>query len=207
MMKLLHFPMSSNARRVRMAAIALGVELEEEIVDLRTGAHKKPDYLAKNPFGRVPTLIDGDFVLTESHAIMMYIADKSGPTPLFPMELRARAEVVRWFFFASHHLTPAVGTLNFERMIKRITNQGEPDPKEEARGERLLRECADLLDKHLESREWLALHRITLADYSVAAPFMSKVPSRLPIDEYRHLCAWLARVQETDAWKKTNPVL
>lgn len=204
-MRLYHFPLSSNARRARMTAIQLGVPVEEVLVDLAKGQQKTPEYLALNPSGRVPVLVDGDFVLTESHAIMAYLADVSGPTPLYPAELQPRASVNRWLFWSAHHFAPSVAVLNWERLVRGLIGGGPADPREEERGERLVTECARLLDDHLAKNEWLAEGRLTLADIAVATPLMSTVPARLPIDDRRHLRAWFGRIQELDSWKKTNP--
>ena len=75
-MKLFYNPMSPNVRRVRLTAAVLGIELEEKKLDFAKGEHKNPEYLALNPNGAVPTLVDGDFVLTESRAIMQYLASQ-----------------------------------------------------------------------------------------------------------------------------------
>ena len=204
-MRLYHFPLSSNARRARMTALQLGVPVEEVIVDLSKGQQRTPEFLALNPAGRVPVLVDGDFVLTESHAIMAYLADLSGPTPLYPAERKERADVNRWLFWSAHHFTPAVSVLNWERLVKGLIGGQPADPKEEERGERLVTECARLLDDHLAKNEWLAQGRLTLADIAVATPLMSTVPARLPVDDRRHLRAWFGRIQELESWKKTNP--
>ena len=76
MMKLYVHPMSSNARRAQMTAILLGTPIETVFIDLQKGAQRNPEYLALNPNGRVPTLVDGDFALWESLAIMEYVAEK-----------------------------------------------------------------------------------------------------------------------------------
>src|SRR5690242_20979121 len=76
-MELYFHPMSSNARVARMTAVALGIKPELVPVDLQKGEQKKPDYLALNPNGKVPTLVDGSTVLWESVAIAMYLADKT----------------------------------------------------------------------------------------------------------------------------------
>ena len=73
-MKLYHHPLSPNVRRVRLTAAVLGLELEEQVVDFAKGEHKTPSFLAINPNGALPALVDGDFVLTESRAIMQYLA-------------------------------------------------------------------------------------------------------------------------------------
>ena len=72
-------------------------------VDLLKGAQRAPDYLALNPSGRTPTLVDGDFTLAESTAIMQYIAAKT-PNTLWPSDARARADISRWQCFGLAHL-------------------------------------------------------------------------------------------------------
>ena len=79
------------------------------------------------------------------------------------------------------------------------------DPAEVARGEALFAQNASILDAHLAGRSWVALDRLTLADFSLAASFALAGPARLPIADYANLQAWLGRVQELDAWKRTAP--
>ncbi len=90
-MKLYLNRMSPNVRRVRLTAAALGIELEERALDFAKGEHKNPEYLALNANGAVPTLVDGDFVLTESRAIMQYLASKKPESGLLPKDEGARA--------------------------------------------------------------------------------------------------------------------
>ncbi|HEX7438615.1 MAG TPA: glutathione S-transferase N-terminal domain-containing protein, partial [Caldimonas sp.] len=95
-MKLYSSPISSNARKVRLAASMLGIPLELVNIDLGKGAQRTPEFLAINPMGRVPVLEDGDFVLTESAAIMAYLADAKPDSPLYPRDPKQRADVNRW---------------------------------------------------------------------------------------------------------------
>src|SRR5207253_150811 len=94
-MKLYGFPPSPNTWKVRAVAAHLGIPLELELVDLVKGASHSPDYLAINPTGRTPTLVDGDFKLWESNAIMQYIASQK-PNSLWPNNARAQADIARW---------------------------------------------------------------------------------------------------------------
>src|SRR3954447_12801204 len=123
-MKLYHNPLSPNVRRVRLTAAVLGISLDEHKVDFAKGEHKTPEYLALNPNGAVPTLVDGDFVLTESRAIMQYLAAKRPESGLLPREERARAEVTRWQFWDASHFSPHLGTLVFETIIKGMMGLG-----------------------------------------------------------------------------------
>src|SRR5690242_10932235 len=134
-MRLHHSPFSSNARRAVMTAMHLGLVREAEAgtgprvelvtVDLGKGEQRTPRYLALNPNGRVPTLEDGAFALTESHAIMQYLAELTPGQTLHPTETRARANVNRWLFWNAHHWQPAVSVLNWEHNVKRFLDRGD----------------------------------------------------------------------------------
>src|SRR5215467_11998241 len=126
-MKLYHNPLSPNVRRVRLTAAVLGVQLEEKRLDFAKGEHKNPEYLALNPNGAVPTLVDGDFVLTESRAIMQYLASTKPESGLLPRDERARADVTRWQFWDSSHFSPQLGTFTFQKLLKPMMGMGEPD--------------------------------------------------------------------------------
>jgi glutathione S-transferase len=203
-MRLYHHPMSSNARRAVMTAIHLGVNHERVLVDLAKGEQKTPEYLAKNPNGRVPTLDVDGFYLTESHAIMQFLADRTPGQTVFPREPIPRADVTRWMFWNAHHWAPAVAVLGFENMVKRFRGMGDADPREVQRGEALITQCARVLDAHLADRTWIAQGQLTLADIAIATPLMATVPAKLPVTEYAHLQRWFARVRELDAWKQTD---
>lgn len=202
-MKLHHFAFSSNSRKVAMTVAHLNIPIETTIVDLAKGEQRKPDYLALNPNGKVPTLVDGDLVLWESHAIMTYLADKTEGHTLYPKELRARADVNRWLFWSANHWGPAIAILNFENVVKKMVGAGEPDPAQVQRGETFVKDNAKVLDQHLAGRTWVSGDGLTLADFSIAAPLMYTRVAKIPVGDYANLQAWLARVQELDAWKKT----
>ncbi len=202
-MRLYHHPFSPNARRVVMTALHLGLPIELVSVDLAKGEQRQPHFLQMNPNGKVPVLQDGDFYLSESHAIMQYLADKTAGQTLYPADLRARADVNRWMFWSAQHFQPATSILVWERLVKGLLGLGAPDPIEEQRGEKLVAELAEMLDAHLAGRLWLCGADLTLADLAVAAPLGYTEAARLPVTELASLQAWLARVQRLEAWKKT----
>jgi glutathione S-transferase len=199
-MRLYFNPFSSNARRALLAARHLGVAVDIVSVDLAKGEQRTPEFLKLNPNGRVPVLVDGDFVLTESHAIMQYLADGVPGQTVYPVEREARADVNRWLFWSAQHFQPAIGVLGFERFVKQFLGK-EPDPKEIARGEGLFHEVARVLDAHLATREWVARGTTTLADFAIAAALLAKDRAKLPIGDYRHVLGWYERVQALPAWK------
>lgn len=204
-MRLYHHPFSFNARRAVMAAIELGSAVELVFVDLAQGAQRQPQFLKLNPNHRVPVLEDDGFILWESHAIMQYLADKTPGQTLYPIGVRARADVNRWLFWCAQHFTPAVSVLNWERVIKGLIGLGDPDPAEIKRGEALVSEFAGMLDAHLAGRHWICGEALTLADLAIATPLAQIEQARLPVGELRHLKSWLARVQDLASWQKTRP--
>jgi len=202
-MRLFHHPLSANARRVVVTTKELGTNVEYVLVDLAKGEQKKPEYLKLNPNGRVPTLDDGGWILWESNAIMLYLADRTPKQTLLPSESRARADVTRWMFWTAHHWGPAVGVLNFERMIKKFRGL-EQDAKEIERGEALVTDLARVLEQSLEGKEWLAQDRLTLADISVAAPLIALETAQLPVmrnGAHPNLRAWFQRVSDLPSWR------
>lgn len=204
-MKLYFHPLSGNSRRVLLVAAHLDLPLERIVVDLTTGKQREASYLGINPNGRVPVLDDGGFVLWESRAIMVYLAEKTPGQTLLPTDPQGRADVNRWLFWCSAHMAPANTVLVQENFVKQRTGRGPPDPAEVARGEALVAQTAPVLDSHLAGRTWVAQERLTLADLSLAASFALAGPARLPLEGYANLRAWLGRVQELEAWQRTAP--
>jgi glutathione S-transferase len=196
--------MSTNSRRARMAAIALGLELDLVLVDLSKGEHKRPEFLRLNPNGRVPVLEDDGFYLDESHAIMQYLAERTPGQSLLPAAAQARADVSRWMFWSAQHFQPAVSVLRWEHVVKPLLGRGPADAKEVERGERLFGECATVLEARLARETWVAQGALTLADLALAASLTLPERARLPLDPYPGIRAWFERVRELPAWKRTD---
>ena len=202
-MKLYYSPLSSNSFKVRVAAALLEIPLDLQNVELPKGEQRRPEYLAINPMGKVPVLVDGDYVLPESAAIMIYLAESKPGNTLYPAEPRARAEVNRWLFWAANHWAPAIGALAFEKILKPRFFNGEPDPLQIKRQEDLIQGFAKVLNEHLAKRQWVAGDALTLADIAIAAAFAS--PLQLPIQSWPQIAAWFARVQVLPAWQANLP--
>jgi glutathione S-transferase len=204
-MRLYHHPVSSNARRVMLAAIHMGTPLETTEVNLMDPADRRR-LEELNPNSKVPVLQDGDFVLWESCAIMQYLAERTYGQTLYPDNVVRRADINRWMFWACQHFSPALSIIVWENIWKGLTGNGGPDPVEVARGAEEVKQFATVLDNHLAGRQWVVGDSLTLADFALAAPLMYTEQAKLPVTEYINLQAWYARVQELDAWKQTQPV-
>lgn len=202
-MKLYTHPLSSNARRVRLLVQHLGLPVEEEIVDLAKGAQRAPAYLALNPMGKVPTLVDGDLHLTESYAIMIYLCEKSGRRELFPDELASRTEINRWLFWGANEWSPIIARLNFENMLKPMLGLGSPDPARVQEAEGAFKNLATVLDTQLKSRQFAAGNQLSIADFALSASLATAVPAKLPLAGFSNLQAWQGRIEALPAWKAT----
>lgn len=202
-MKLYGFPPSPNTWKVRAVAAQLGVPLDLEFVDLTKP--RTADYLALNPTGRAPTLVDGDFILWESNAIMQYLASRS-TNSLWPNDARSRADIMRWQSWQlAHWSKEGCEPLIFNRLVKKLLNLGPPDEAAVARGTEAFNREARVLDAQLSKHSYLVGNAVTLADFAVAAPLFYAKEAELPIAPYARLRDWFTRVSALPAWRETAP--
>ncbi|MFZ6649382.1 glutathione S-transferase family protein [Undibacterium sp. TJN25] len=202
-MRLYHHRYSASARRAVMTAIHLGLPVELATLDL-TSLQQRRQLTELNANSKVPVLVDGDFVLWESCAIMQYLAELTPGQTVYPADARARVNVNRWLFWLSQHFGPALGIYVWENMMKSMYGVGTPDKRELERGKIQIEQFAQVLDDHLRGREWMCGSGLTLADFAVASPLMYIEQASLPLQQYEHIQAWFARVQQLDAWRKTE---
>jgi len=151
--------------RARWTLQELGVEFETITVNLIAGEHRRPEFLRINPAGKLPVLVDGDLVLTESVAIVLYLAEKYPEKGFLPADLARRAQVNRWLLFAATEL---------EQPLWRISRHTALYPEEKrlpgdvvlARQE--FKEMAAVLERHLQGRQFVVGDRVTVADFVTA---------------------------------------
>jgi glutathione S-transferase len=206
-MKLYGFPGSPNTWKVRALASYLKIPLDFELVDLSKGAQRAPAYLAINPTGRTPTLIDGDFTLWESNAILQYLAEKTSNS-LWPKDARSRADIGRWQFWQiGHWSAEACAPLIFQRLVKKLLNLGPADEAVVAKGTECFNKEAKMLDAHLAKQKYLVGDALTVADFAVAAPLFYAKQSEMPLSPYPHLRGWFERVAALPCWAETAPQL
>jgi glutathione S-transferase len=206
-MKLYGFPPSSNTWNVRAVAAHLGIKLDFELVDLTKGQSRTPEHLARNPTGRTPVLVDGDFKLWESTAIMQYIASRTSNT-LWPNDARIRADIMRWQSWSLQHWgKEACEPLLFQRLVKKIVNLGPPDEAVVAKALECFAREASVLDAHLGRQPYLVGSDLTLADFSVAAPLFHAAAADFPLAPYAHIREWFGRVAALPCWQQTAPQL
>jgi glutathione S-transferase len=163
-MKLFEFP-PTRSIRVRWTLQELGVEFESVTVNMLKGEHHLPEFLKINPAGKLPVLVDGELVLTESVAIVLYLAEKYPDKGLIPTGLRQRAELYRWLLFAATEL---------EQPLWRIARQTSLYPEERRlpADVALAREdfapMARVLEEHMNRRRFVVGDSVTVGDFVLA---------------------------------------
>ncbi|MGF1611657.1 MAG: glutathione S-transferase family protein [Kiloniellales bacterium] len=159
-------------------------------VNLIAGENRHPDFLRLNPAGKIPVLVDGDLVLTESAAIVMYLAEKCGAKGLLPADLKERAQVYRWSMFAVTEL---------EQPLWRISRHTALYPEDKrlpgdiALATEEFVAMATVLDRHMEGRQFVVGDDITVADCITAYTVDWGNELRL-IDDSPNLKAYLERM-------------
>jgi glutathione S-transferase len=198
-MKLYSFPGSPNALRSR--AVVFELELPVEIVDVNMmgGENKSPEFLALNPNGKVPTLVDGDYVLWESRAINAYLASKAPARNLYPDDAKLRGLSDQWSNWQAIHFGPALQAIAFERVQKKLFGMGEPDEAAIAGHLKTAADLLPILEKQLEGKQWV-VGELSLADFALGTNFILRGPGRLGIEAYPNITAWLARLEARPGW-------
>ncbi len=198
-MKLYYFP-SPNPQKVHFGLLELGLDCETVAVDLAKGEHKQPEFLALNPFGRVPVLVDGDLTLWESHAILSYLGEKTGK--LWPTSAAGRANAHKWLFFLSGHIGPAATDLAYNRIaVKLLGLKGDEDAI--ARGERALPEVIKILEEQLGKSKWLQGDEFSLVECAYGPTLNVIEKAGFSFEAFPKVRAYLDAIRARPAWKAT----
>ncbi|MFN5399224.1 MAG: glutathione S-transferase family protein [Pseudanabaena sp.] len=203
-MKLYYFPPSPNTRKVHAVAIHLQLPIDLRLVDLQKGEQHHPEFVQLNPTGRTPVLQDDDFILWESTAIMQYLASQV-PNSLWSEDPQIRADIMRWQSWQLAHWYLVCQPLQFENFVKSLLQLGEPDLQVVQQATDRFHKEASVLNNHLANREYLVSNTLTLADFSVASDLTYAIPARFPLENYQHIQAWYARIEQLPAWQQTAP--
>ncbi|QCP51976.1 glutathione S-transferase family protein [Trinickia violacea] len=188
-MKLYGFA-GTRSQRALWGLKEVDCDFEYVSVNLLEGEHKRPEFLRLNPAGKVPVLVDGDRIIPESAAIVLYLADKYPEKALLPVDLDERAQAYRWTLFAVTELEQPLWRITRHTMLyppdKRL-----PADIELARDDFM--SMAAILDKHLEAREFIVGDRLSVAD-CVTVYLIDWANEFRLIDAFPRLQAYLERL-------------
>jgi glutathione S-transferase len=203
-MQLYTFVGSPNGRKVEAVIAHVGLDVEIVHLDFPAGL-RAAEYLALNPNAMTPTLVDDDFTLTESNAIMQYIAEKAGDHSVLPREARAHADVTRWQFWESAHFNRAFGALAFEVVAKPLLGLGPEDADLVRGATESLGRFAPVLERRVANRAFLVGNAVTVADYTVAT--FEGYRTRVPFDfaPFPGINAYFDRIHALEPWQQSAP--
>lgn len=186
-MKLYDLELSGNCYKARLFCALIGVDLEIVPVDFLGGAHKRPDFLALNPFGEIPVLEDGGLVLRDSQAILVYLARKHGADDWLPNDAEGLARVVQWLSTAANDVARGP---NDARLREKF---GYDLDAERARAKAA--HVLAILNDRLEARAWLELGRPTLADVACYPYVALAEEGGVSLAPYPAVLRWMDRIR------------
>ena len=204
-MKLYYDPITVNCRKVVAGLDLAGAGYDSELLNYFGGDHKKPEFRAVNPNAELPALVDGDLTLWESNAILLYGAEKTGNTDVWPADPKVRADITRWLLWESSKWFAACYVYLVENVVKPILDD-TPDQDVLDAHAPTFHGLAAMLEARLAGRDWLCADGPTIADIAVAAPMHLHAVQKLPLEDYPALRAWMGRVEGLECWKKSDPV-
>ncbi|MEL7494015.1 MAG: glutathione S-transferase [Cyanobacteria bacterium J06554_11] len=189
MVKAYGFELSGNSYKVRLLLELLKVDYEWKEMDLVNGEHKSPEYLAVNPLGQVPALVDGETKLTDAQTILIYLARQYGNEQWLPEDTLSLVKVVNWLFTTAGEVRQGpesarlyhffgVDNINVERTYQKSEH------------------VLTYLNQHLSTRTWLEFERPTIADIAVFPYVALSRDGKIDLDAYPYVLNWIERVKQ-----------
>lgn len=209
-MKLYYHPASTASRPVLLFAAESGIDLDLALVDIFKGEHRQPAYGAINPNALVPMLEDGDFRLTESSAILKYLADKID-SPLYPKDLQQRARVnERMDWFNTQLSRDYCFGLVFAQLLphhKRRSDEAQAGTVQW--GQEHSKVWLQVLNDHIlgPGHNYVCGDAITIADHFGAGLLTLGEVIGCDFTAYPYVQGWLARIKALKSWKSVNATL
>ena len=196
-------PCTVNSRKVLAGLDLLKAPYNYNFINYFEGGQKDPSYTKKiNPFQTVPAATDGDLHITESNAILQYAADTVG-SPLYPKDLKKRADVNRWLLMEASVWFPSCYVYLIQNVVQPLLG-GQPSQEAiDAEAPRWEKHAA-IMDEQLGKTKWLTGNDLTIADVAVASPMHLWEASKMPLDKYPNLKRWMKDIEALPEWRKTQ---
>jgi glutathione S-transferase len=178
---------SGHSHRAELFLSLLGLPFEAVEVDMRRGEQKSPAFLALNPFGEVPVIEDGDLVLADSNAIMVYLESRYAPGQWLPRDPIEAARVQRWLSASAGPLAwgPAVA-----RVLKLFNRPENPAPFQKR-----ARDLFSVMEQELTSQQFLVGDKPTLADIAMYTYTALAPDGGIELEAWPEVCKWLTRIE------------
>ena len=204
-MKIFGNPMSTCTRRVMMALHEKQAKFDFVSIDFAKGEHKGPENMARQPFGQIPSMTDGDFTLFESRAMLRYIDETVAGQSLTPKDPKVRAHMEQWVSVEMSDFNPGVAAIVFEEVFQPMFG-GKADASKVEDAKKKIESCLPVLDKHLAKGPHFVGDQFTLADicYMPYTEYAMNTSAKDLLMGHKNFAAWWKRVSERAAWKATT---
>jgi glutathione S-transferase len=202
-MKLHQHPFSSAAFKVRALIHELDLPVTLVTVDMQKGEHKSPEFLAKNPNGKVPTLEDDGFFLWESNAILCYLAAKKPESGLLPADARGMAQVQQWLQWHATTFSSSTTEVMMETVYAKLFGRSKDEAKYAAGMEKVRRDLG-VLEKTLADKEFVC-GKLSIADFSLVSSLLLRTPMGVDLEAFPNVKAWVARMESRESVRKSLP--
>lgn len=187
MITLYDMALSGNCHKVRLLLSMLELPHQLRAVDLLAGEQRGTEYLQVNPFGQVPVLDDDGLLIRDSQAILVYLAKRYGGESWWPDDAYQLAQIAAWLSTAANEIFNGPAMLRVHYKFGRAIDI----PKAQQTADKVL----GIVEQHLQSREWLANDRPSIADLAVY-PYLALAPEGgIAIGDYRNIVAWFQRIR------------
>ena len=195
MIKLYDYVLSASCYKIRLMAALVGVKMDLEAVDFHPGrAHKSVEFAQLNPAGTLPVMVDGAMILTESTAMLVYLAKLAGPQWLGPDDAKAAAQVQHWLAFSGR----LAASLGMARLHDMLLYKGDIDAWR-AQGHAALRELeAALTERRFAGGEWLVGDAPSIADIACFPNVALSQDGGVSLDAYPSVRLWTRRIRALD---------
>lgn len=188
MIQLYGHELSGNSYKAKLMLSLLGLNYDWIQVDLLKGAHKQPEFLTLNPFGQVPVLVDGNMVLADAQAILVYLARRYGGESWLPLDAETLSRVVRWLSTTAGEVRQGPESARLYYLFNATSINLE---RATQKSEFILTQ----LNQHLAQREWLECGHPTISDVAVFPYIALADDGKIDLSPYLCVLEWLERVK------------
>jgi glutathione S-transferase len=188
MLKLYNFPLSGNGYKARLLMSILNLEYETIDIDLRSGEHKTSQFLEINPYGQVPVLVDGELILRDSQAILVYLAQRYGGEAWLPQDAASWGLVMQWLSTASNDIRQGFAAARAYNLLGKPTDIAAST----AHAYGVLK----IFDRHLSQRQWLELDCPTIADLACFPYIAMAADGKISLADAPYVVAWIDRLKQ-----------
>ncbi len=194
MITLYEFALSGNCHKIRLLLSFLKLEYKSHMINGSEREHKSAEFLALNSFGQVPVLIDGEIVIRDSQAILVYLARTYGGSQWFPIDnTLALTQITAWLSVAANEITRGPNALRLHHKFGRDINVDDAT--------KITAHLLNVLNTHLSEHEWLVTTQITIADLALYTYLALANEGHVDISLYPAIEKWFARIEALPGYK------